>query len=377
MSLKDMSLQELIDMGLEKVPAEFDRRAGSIIYDTIASVAAPLLYVAMEGAQIEDATFIETTYGKYVDMLVAEKAITRYPATKAVKKGKFTTETGPATSIANGTRFSAVDSADGLIYVVTGPMDLPGEYMLECETVGTIGNSYYGALIPVSYIPPLASAEIIGDYQEARDVESDEDLKQRYLDAYKRNSFGGNVSQYDEEVKKLEGVGELQVHRAYPSSGHVLLSVVGPSYRKISNDLIKTLQDIIDPEVNGSHGTGLGMAPIFHTVHVATPTELAVPISFKLQVLNGYTVEQLEPLIKAKLEELFAGLRKNWGVLDTTKHTYETIIYVSRIIVAVSSILGVANISEVKIGGTEGDMVLQETGALQELPILGKVTING
>lgn len=377
MSLKDMTLQEIIDMAMEKVPTEFDRRTGSVIYDTIASAAVPILYLALEGAQIEDISFIETTYGEYVDKLVADKALTRYPATKAVKKGKLMTDSGPATNIPDGTRFAAVDSSDGLIYTVAGSMETPGEYMLECETAGTVGNSYYGAIVPVSYIDPLASAEIIGDYQEARDVETDEELKQRYLDTYTRNSFGGNISQYDEEVKKLDGVGELQVHRAYPNSGHVLLSVVGPSYRKITTDLIKTLQDTIDPEVNGEQGTGLGMAPIFHTVHVTTPTERTIPISFKLQVITGYTVEQLRPLIKEKLEELFAGLRKNWGVMDTTKHTYEVIIYVARIIVAISGIVGVANVSEVKIDGVAGDLSLTQTGALQELPILGEVTING
>ena len=374
MSLKDLTLQGIIDMAMTQVPAEFDRRTGSVIYDTIASVAVPLLYLAMEANQIEEATFIDTTYGEYADRLVADKAITRYQATKAIKKGKFETEKGAATNIPNGTRFSAVDSTDGLIYTVTGAMETPGEYMLECEVPGTIGNSYYGPLLPLSYIDTLASAEIIGDYAEARDVETDEDLKARYIEEYKRNSFGGNVAQYDEEVKKLEGVGDVQVHRAYPSSGHVLLSVVGPSYRKISSDLVKTLQEIIDPEEQGS---GLGIAPIFHKVHVTTPIEKSIPVSFKLQVISGYTVEQLESQIKEKLEELFAGLRKEWGVLNADKHEYETIIYVSRIIVAISGITGVANVSEVKIDGAADDKVLQQTGALQELPILGTVTING
>lgn len=377
MSLKGLTLQEIIDMGLEKVPAEFDRRTGSVVYDTIASVAVPILFLAMQAAQIEDISFIETTYGEYVDMLVAEKAITRYPATKAVKKGRLATEKGPATNISNGTRFSAVDSTEGLIYTIIGSMDTPGEYKLECETVGSVGNSYYGAIVPISYIEPLASAEIVGDYQEARDVETDEDLKQRYIDTYKRNSFGGNVSQYDEEVKKLEGVGELQVHRAYPSSGHVTLSIVGPGYRKISSDLIKTLQDTIDPEVNGAQGTGLGIAPIFHTVHVTTPIERVVPISFKLQVLSGYTVEQLKPLINEKLESLFADLRKSWGVLDPAKHIYEVVIYTARIIVAISGIVGVVNVADVKIDGKLGDLSLTQTGERQELPILGAITING
>lgn len=374
MSLKDTTLQGIIEMAMTQVPAEFDRRTGSVIYDTIASVAVPILYLVMEANQIEEATFIDTTYGEYADRLVADKAITRYQATKAIKKGKFETEKGAATNIPNGTRFSAVDSTDGLIYTVTGAMETPGEYMLECEVPGTIGNSYYGPLLPLSYIDTLASAEIIGDYAEARDVETDEDLKARYIEEYKRNSFGGNVAQYDEEVKKLEGVGDVQVHRAYPSSGHVLLSVVGPSYRKISSDLVKTLQEIIDPE---EQGRGLGIAPIFHKVHVTTPIEKSIPVSFKLQVISGYTVEQLESQIKEKLEELFAGLRKEWGVLSADKHEYETVIYVSRIIVAISGITGVANVSEVKIDGVAADKILQQTGALQELPVLGTVTING
>lgn len=374
MSLKDTTLQGIIEMAMTQVPADFDRRTGSVIYDTIASVAVPILYLAMEANRIEEATFIDTTYGEYADRLVADKAITRYQATKAIKKGKFETEKGAATNIPNGTRFSAVDSTDGLIYTVTGAMETPGEYMLECEVPGTIGNSYYGPLLPLSYIDTLASAEIIGDYAEARDVETDEDLKARYIEEYKRNSFGGNVAQYDEEVKKLEGVGDVQVHRAYPSSGHVLLSVVGPSYRKISSDLVKTLQEIIDPEEQGS---GLGIAPIFHKVHVTTPIEKSIPVGFKLQVISGYTVEQLESQIKEKLEELFAGLRKEWGVLSADKHEYETVLYVSRIIVAISGITGVANVSEVKIDGVAADKILQQTGALQELPVLGTVTING
>ena len=119
------------------------------------------------------------------------------------------------------------------------------------------------------------------------------------------------------------------------------------------------------------------MAPIFHTVHVTTPVERTIPISFKLQVLNGYTVAQLEPLIKAELENLFVTMRKEWGVLNETTHTYITIVYTSRIIVAVSGILGVANISDVKIDGSANDLSLKETGALQELPILGAISING
>lgn len=377
MSLKDLSLQEIIDRAMSRVPEEKDRRVGSIIYDTIASVAVSILDMALEYSNIDAATFIETSYGDYLDLRVAEKSITRYQATKAVKKARFERNSQPATNIPIGTRFAAMDNDDGLTYSVIETMDTLGEYLVECEVAGTVGNLYYGSLMPVDYIDTLSSAEIFADYKEARDVETDDDLRQRYLELYKRNSFGGNVSQYDEEVKKLDGVGELQVYRAYPSSGHVTLSIVGPGYRKISSDLIRTLQDTIDPTVNNQQGTGLGLAPIFHIVHVTTPTEQVIPIGFSLQVENGYTVSQLKPLIEKKLEEYFASLRKDWGVLDGTSHDYNLTVHTSRIIVAVLGITGVANVSNIKINGIEGDYSLTETGELQVLPILGTVTING
>ena len=377
MSLKDLSLQEIIDRAMSRIPEEKDRRVGSIIYDTIASVAVSILDMALEYSNIDAATFIETSYGDYLDLRVAEKSITRYQATKAVKKAWFERNGQPATNVPIGTRFAAMDNDDGLTYSVVGAMDTLGEYLVECEVAGTVGNLYYGSLMPIDYIDTLSSAEIFADYKEARDVETDDDLRQRYLEVYKRNSFGGNVSQYDEEVKKLDGVGELQVYRTYPSSGHVTLSIVGPGYRKISSDLIRTLQDTIDPTVNGQQGTGLGLAPIFHIVHVTTPTEQAIPIGFSLQVENGYTVSQLKPLIEEKLEEYFSSLRKDWGVLDGTSHDYNLTVHTSRIIVAMLGITGVANVSNIKINGIEGDYSLTETGELQVLPILGTVTING
>ena len=93
--------------------------------------------------------------------------------------------------------------------------------------------------------------------------------------------------------------------------------------------------------------------------------------------MNGYTVEQLKPLINEKLESLFADLRKSWGVLDPAKHIYEVVIYTARIIVAISGIVGVVNVADVKIDGKLGDLSLTQTGERQELPILGAITING
>ena len=372
MSLKDLTLQEIIDMALEHVPTDFDKRTGSIIYDTISSVAVPILFLAMESTNIESATFIESSYGNYVDMLVADKGIVRKNATKAIKKARVIAQ-DKSLIIDIGTRFSTVDN-NSLIYTVIKYIG-DFEYLVECDTAGTIGNSYFGNLIPISFIPTLATAEIIDDYQEGKDEESDDDLKQRYLSLYDQTAFGGNISQYREEVKKLDGVGELQVYRAFPSSGHVTLSIISPSYKPISKELIQTLQNTIDPTINNQQGTGLGLAPIFHKVHITTPVEFNVPIQLRVQLANGYNIESIKPNLQNKIEELFISIRKEWAVLNTISYEYEIIIYISRIIALALNVEGVINVSEVKINSQTKDLILIENGSRQELPFLGVLDI--
>lgn len=378
MSLKDLTLQELIDKAIENAPDNVDKRTGSIIYDVIASVAVPLLSMALEISKIDEATFIDTAYDEYLDLRVAEKGLTRYPATKAIKKARFKNDKGLAIDIPIGSVFMSIDREDNLTYSIIEKTNTDGEYLIECDIEGSIGNLYYGELVPVSYgLDDLTSAEIIADYQEARDIETDDELRERYLDIFRRNAFGGNISQYDEELKKFDGVGDVQIYRAFPGPGHITISVVGPGYRKISNDLINALQEAIDPTVNNQQGTGLGIAPIFHVVHITTPIEQLIPISFDIQIESGYSVEQLRPMIMENIEVYFTQLRKEWGVLKETTHDYSLAIYASRIIVAVINVAGVTNVSNIEIGGRLGDYTLTESGTQQVLPILGEVTLNG
>ena len=59
------------------------------------------------------------------------------------------------------------------------------------------------------------------------------------------------------------------------------------------------------------------------------------------------------------------------------KITYAVTVYSSRIIYAILTIQDVVNVSNVKINGASGDLKLTETAALQQVPVLGTVVING
>ena len=101
---------------------------------------------------------------------------------------------------------------------------VPGTYKLICEEVGTVGNGYVGALIPITYIQNLKSATMTDLIIPARDIETDEELRTRYFLTINEKPFGGNLAQYDEELKAIDGVGEVQIYPVW--NGGEQLNVV-------------------------------------------------------------------------------------------------------------------------------------------------------
>lgn len=78
----------------------------------------------------------------------------------------------------------------------------------------------------------------------------------------KSQAFGGNVADYKEKVNLVAGVGGCKVYRAseWNGGGSVKIVVINSEFKRPSDELIESLQSMIDPETN--HGEGLGIAPI-------------------------------------------------------------------------------------------------------------------
>ena len=66
------------------------------------------------------------------------------------------------------------------------------------------------------------------------------------------------------------------------------------------------------------------------------------------------------------------------GVLEDIGYTvnYNVTIYLARIIAAVLSVEGVANVTGLTINGSATDLSCTETSALQQIPEMGTVTIH-
>ena len=171
---------------LARIPEKLDRRPSSLIYDTHEATANELaiLYVEME-------YLVRNSYGdsasrEFLVLLCRDRGISPEPATGAVLRGIFV----PDGLVAAGQRFNIGE----LNYVFTGRRveDAEGGWEVECETEGTVGNRYLGKMIPMDYIAGLKTAELTEVLVPGRDEEDTDTLRQRYLDSFQEQAFGGN-----------------------------------------------------------------------------------------------------------------------------------------------------------------------------------------
>ena len=146
---EDKSYSVLMQSALARLPADMDKREGSMLWDGIAPAMAEsaLLYLGLDF--VLQATYISSAPREYLIKRAAERGLTPKPASEAVFRAEFDVE------VPVGSRFSCRD----LNFVVT--TKLADGWQVICETPGSLANSYAGQLIPIAYINGLTRAELV------------------------------------------------------------------------------------------------------------------------------------------------------------------------------------------------------------------------
>lgn len=370
MNLETYTYRNILNTALAQVPDTVDKSEGSIIYDALAPACYVLAQYYLDLKEIQDMQFIQTSYGEYLDKLTSQFGVVRLEATKAIKKGTFKDSNDEYFNVSIGDRFST-NNTDNLIYTVIEKIS-DGIYKLECETVGTVGNSYTGEIIPVTYITGLATATLGESLTLARDIESDDSLKERYIALMNEQPFSGNVESYIELAKSISGVGDVQVYPIWNGGGTVKLSLVDTEYNPLTEYVLGEIQTQIDPTQNA--GLGYGLAPIGHEVTVSTPEELLINVSAEIIVANDTEISQYQNDIEDSINEYTQEIRSSWGT--KVGDSYNKTIYVSQILAKILSVDGVENVTNVQINSSTNDLVLVENGTTQQIPKLGIVTLT-
>lgn len=371
--LSQQTYQNILTQMLDQVPATFDKRDTSPIPTALGPAAYALegYYISLN--QVQLAAYIQTATGQALDYLAVVAGLTRYPASAAVRLGIFDM------AVPIGSRYSTINGADSINFqataATTGKTEGDYYYQLTAETPGSIGNEYTGPILPITAIPGLNSAQITDILVPGDDEESDEDFRARIIEALNDRPFGGNIASYRTYIMAIDGVGAVQVYPTWNGGGTVKCSVLGADFLPASPTLVENVQNAVDPPPN--QGLGLGTAPIGAQVTVVAPEELTVNVSATLQLASGYAIGQVQTPIQQAIENYMLSVRQEWATpVNTTSVEYQANVYVARIVAAIVSVPGVINATNVQLNGGTADLILTETGATQQVPITGTVTLS-
>ncbi len=396
---EDKSYPALLKSALGRLPNSLDKREGSMLWDGVAPAMAELALLYLGLDFVLQAGYISTAPREYLLKRAAERGL----APKAASAAHFRAEFDCAVPL--GSRFSCGD----LNFVVTARIDGLA-YRAECETPGRQANAYSGQLIPIDYIDGLTRADLVELLIPGEDEEETEAFRQRVLDSFQTQAFGGNQADYREQVLAVPGVGGVKVHpvwnenlrpaeflpnaevqawvaanlaslpqvvaawlRAVYTAAADKLLTVGGTVRLVllaadggapSDELLAEVQTRIDPEQNA--GEGLGLAPIGHVVKVAGVQPQAVNLELHLTYNPGWDWDSAKSYVEAVLDAYFAELAAGWAEADFLTVRISQIE--SRILAGCATM--VADIGGTKINGREANLQLGP----DEIPVRGEVS---
>lgn len=385
----DVTYNEILERMLARVNDKFDKREGSVIFDTHSPTAIELQLLYIELNTLISEAYGDTASREFLILRCKERGITPDPATKAILRGVFT----PDSIDVVGKRFNI----GTMNYVVLRKAtDDDGGYEVQCETPGIIGNQYLGQMIPIEYIDGLETATLTEVLIPGEDEEDTEVLRDRYFASFEEKAFGGNRADYITKTNAIPGVGSTKVTRVWngdisPASmipnaavqgwyktglsslpadvqawitaiydaaidlklttgGTVLITILNSNFDVANDVLLNSVKETLDP--NEYTGEGYGLAPIGHVVKVESAKTKEVTVKTTITFDVGYSWSNLQTSIDEVISNYLLELRRTWADED------HLIVRISQIETRLLSIKGIVDINGTTINNVADNLTL-------------------
>ena len=307
---------------IKEFDPNLDFKPGSILNIALTPFCRALAQLYENLETVQENSYIDTATESFLDLKVQERNIERKPATSSYVLVKFNKQL-PNFQLSFTTEDNYIFTVSSLYNISSGDYF----YVLKSVDLGTATNSVSGTFACVEYVDGLEPGVFVRFISKGQEQESDNDLRQRYLDTFKNIPIGGNIAQYKQIFLNYPGVGACKIRPPTIGKGGIInVYVLDENYNIPSAEFLKLLKEYVDPIKHS--GEGYGVAPIGHNVIINTVSVKGLTI--KLTVVNlspSVLQSEIESLIKKALQTFFIEIRKTWSEKNTLVIYNSEILY--------------------------------------------------
>ena len=317
---------------LDNINIDIDKREGSFTSNMVSPLSEELAKAYINMSDILSLGFIDDTFDTYLDKRVSEFGVYRKAGAKAI--GEIKVEGSEGAIITNGTLVKAND----LYFTVLNDIELPNDNILyvEANEVGykynLLANTEFELVEKNDKVTKLVNE---ANFSKGVDIESDEELRKRFVKVVNNPSTSGNKAHYEEWALEVDGVGRAIVYPLWNGNGTVKVMIIGNDNKPVNEDIINNCKLHIEENM-----------PIGCKLTIATPSLLNVAINASVEVKVGYTLEDIKTDFEASLNDYLKEI--------TTELTY------SKVYGLLANHVGVEDISMLKLNNSSNNISISE-----------------
>ena len=317
---------------LDNINIHIDKREGSFTSNMISPIAKEITKSYINMSDILSLGFIEDNFDTFLDKRVSEFGVYRKQGAKAI--GEIKVEGKDGVTIENG----AIIKANDLYFTVLNDIELPNNNIIyvEANDVGykynLLANTEFELVEKNEKITKLVN-EI--EFINGVDVESDEDLRKRFVKVVNNPSTSGNKNHYEEWALEVNGVGRAIVYPLWDGNGTVKVMIVGNDNKPVTEEIIEACELHIEENM-----------PIGCQLTVTTPTNLNIIINASIELKEGYELEEVKLDFENSLNEYLKDV--------TTELTY------SKVYGLLANHLGIEDISSLLVNDNNINISIAE-----------------
>ena len=330
---------------LDNMTNDIDKREGSFVSNMISPVGVEFAKYYIELDNILSIMFLEDATNEYLDKKVYDFGIERKMGTVARGTIKVTGENGthiPQNSevISQGElSFFTLEDAwinEGIALIEVEASDVGTEYNI-------IQNSIDKFVININGVESVTNEK---EFKEGTNVETDEELRERFFEVIRRPATSGNIYHYEQWAKEIDGINQARVKPLWNGNGTVKV-IVSNDNSIVDEEIVAKCQEYINT-----------VKPIGADVTVITPTSLDINVTANIYIENGYDAT------KAKLD-FEENLKKYLSSCN------DTVVY-TRVASCLGSVEGIKDYSELKLNGATSNISFDD----EKLPKIKTITLS-